>query len=198
MSLAGQRGGVDRDRLREALKQAASALKKGGARFALAGSYALWARGAPESEHDVDFAVPEEDTEQVAQILREAGFELTRPPEDWLFKVTVGGTTVDVLHRMAGAPVTAQTVERAEELEVLSIRMPVLDATDLVITKLNVLSEHHCDFGALLPSVRAVREQLDWARLRAETAGNDFAAAFCVLADRLGISGSADGSVGPA
>jgi hypothetical protein len=36
--------------------------------------------------------------------------------------------------------------------------------------------------------VRAVREQLDWPRLRKETAGNDFAAAFLFLTDRLGIS----------
>lgn len=188
MSAPGERAGADRDQLRAALKQTASVLKRGGAPFALAGSYALWARGAPESEHDVDFVVPEDDTEHAAQILADAGFALTRPPEDWLFKVAVAGTTVDVLHRMAGVPVTAATVARAETLEVLSIRMPVLDATDLVITKLNVLSEHHCDFGALLPSVRAVREQLDWRRVRAETERNDFAVAFCCLADRLGIS----------
>lgn len=188
MSLSGERAGPDRDQLREALKQTASTLKKGGAPFALAGSYALWVRGAPESEHDVDFVVAEDETEHAAQILADAGFGLTRPPEDWLFKVAVAGTTVDVLHRMAGAPVTADTIARAEEIEVLSIRMPVLDATDLVITKLNVLGEHHCDFAALLPSVRAVREQLDWRRVREATGGNDFAVAFCCLADRLGIS----------
>jgi hypothetical protein len=33
-----------------------------------------------------------------------------------------------------------------------------------------------------------VREQVDWARLRRETSGNDFAVAFLVLADRLEIS----------
>jgi hypothetical protein len=33
-----------------------------------------------------------------------------------------------------------------------------------------------------------VREQLDWAQLRAETADNDFAAAFLFLADRLGLT----------
>jgi hypothetical protein len=36
--------------------------------------------------------------------------------------------------------------------------------------------------------VRAVREQLDWSRLRAATADNDYAVAFLVLADRLGIA----------
>jgi hypothetical protein len=35
-----------------------------------------------------------------------------------------------------------------------------------------------------------VREQVDWDRLRAEVDGNDFAAAFLFLTDRLGIVGS--------
>jgi hypothetical protein len=33
-----------------------------------------------------------------------------------------------------------------------------------------------------------VREQVDWVRLRADTAENDFAVAFLVLAERLGIT----------
>jgi len=57
-----------------------------------------------------------------------------------------------------------------------------------VIQKLCALTEHHCDFASLLPSVRAVREQVDWDRVRADTAGNDFAAAFLVLVERLGIT----------
>lgn len=38
------------------------------------------------------------------------------------------------------------------------------------------------------PSVRAVRERLDWPLLRTETHDNDFAVAFLVLADRLGLT----------
>jgi hypothetical protein len=49
------------------------------------------------------------------------------------------------------------------------------------------LSERHCDFAKLLPAVRA--EQLDWERIRVETAGNDYAVAFLVLIDRLGPAG---------
>ena len=58
----------------------------------------------------------------------------------------------------------------------------------MVTEKLNSLNEHHCDFAALLPAMRAVREQVDWDRVRAETAENDFAVAFLVLTDRLGIT----------
>lgn len=66
--------------------------------------------------------------------------------------------------------------------------MPVLPVTDLLISKLRAMTEHYCDVGALLPHVRAVREQVDWERLRAEVAANDFALAFLFLTDRLGIS----------
>ena len=34
---------------------------------------------------------------------------------------------------------------------------------------------------------RALREQVDWKRVRREVADNDFAAVFIVLLDRLGI-----------
>ena len=46
----------DREELREALKLVAVALKESGVPFALTGGYAVWARGGPEPDHDVDFA----------------------------------------------------------------------------------------------------------------------------------------------
>lgn len=177
-----------RDSLRKALKETASALKHDGVPFALAGGYALWAHGAPESENDVDFVVAEEDTERAANVLADAGFEVVRPPEDWLFKACTDGVVVDLLHRIVGEPVTTEMLARSDEMDLLGIRLPVLPATDLLSSKLRAMTEHYCDFGALLPHVRAVREQLDWDRLRAEVEGNDFAAAFLYLADRLHIS----------
>ena len=57
----------------------------------------------------------------------------------------------------------------------------------MLIQKLRSLGEHHCDFAALLPAVRAIRELLDWDLIKAQTADNDFAVAFLVLAGRLGL-----------
>ncbi|MCV7260667.1 nucleotidyltransferase [Mycobacterium shimoidei] len=174
--------------LREALRCAASALKAHGPEFALAGSYALWVYGGPEPVHDVDFVVAEPDVEAAANTLGKAGFSIDRTPEDWLFKACLGGAVVDVLHRINGVAVTPELISSAEERDVLAIRLPVLEPTVVVIQKLCAMTEHHCDFAALLPSVRAVRERIDWDRVRAETAGNDFAVAFLVLTDRLGIT----------
>lgn len=154
----------------------------------MAGSYALWAYGAPEPVHDVDFVVAEADADAAALALSKAGFDITRTPEDWLFKAGIGAVTVDVLHRMNGVPVDADVVRSGEVRDVLAIPMPVLPPTKVVTVKLLSLNEHHCDFAALLPAVRAVRERVDWAQVRAETTGSHFAAAFLLLTDRLAIT----------
>jgi hypothetical protein len=176
------------DALREALKQAASALKRRGPQFALAGSYALWVHGSPEPVHDVDLAVAEDDADAAAATLAAAGFEIERTPEDWLLKAHMADVVVDVLHRLNGKPVNKDLLSRSDVHEVLAVRMPVLRPTDIVTVKLRSLSEHYCDFATLLPIVRAVREQLDWPTIRRDTVDNDFAAAFLFLTDRLGIS----------
>jgi hypothetical protein len=178
-----------RDAMREALRRAASALKADGVPFALAGSYALWVHGAPEGDHDVDLAVPEDDVEAAAASLTAAGFTVERPPEDWLFKAWLDGVLVDVLHRLVGDPVDRDQLARAEEHDVLGVRMPVLPPTHIMITKLLSLTEQYCDFTALLPYARAVREQLDWEQVRAQTADHPYAEAFVFLLDRLGVSG---------
>lgn len=176
------------DELRDALKRAASAFKAHGPDFALAGSYALWVYGGPEPVHDVDFVVAETDADAAAATLKDAGFRIDRTPEDWLLKACVGDAVVDVLHRLNGVPVDVATVQSADEVDVLAIRMPVLSPTQVVTEKLCSLNEHHCDFASLLPGVRAVRERVDWDQVRTASAQNDFAVAFLVLTDRLRIT----------
>ena len=177
----------DREEIRDLLKRVAVALKQGDVPFALCGGYAAWVRGAPEPDHDADFLVSAAEAERAAKVLAEAGLEVVDPAEDWLTKVVQGGSFVDVLWRTCGIPVEQDLIDRAEDMPVLSVHMPVLEATDIIVTKLMALDEHYCDYGRLLPVARALREQVDWDRVRREVAGNDFAAVFLVLLDRLGI-----------
>jgi hypothetical protein len=172
--------------LREGLKRVAVALKETGIPFALAGGYAGWARGAPERTHDVDFLVAEGRAEEAAEELTRRGLEVFHPPEDWLFKVATDGVTVDLLLRTAGAS-TDELLQEASELSVLSVRMPVLSATDVVSEKLAALDEHLCDFAAVLPTIRALREQVDWAVVRRRADGQPFAEAMLFLLERLSI-----------
>lgn len=173
--------------LREALKTVAVALKQSGVPFALMGGYAAWARGGPEPDHDVDFLVADEDADQVAQFLADEDLDVVQPPEDWLFKVFANGAMVDIIHGPVGGPVHRAEVERATTMEVLSVEMPVLEATQLVVHKLAALDEHYCDVAKVLPMLRALREQVDWRRVERETADNDFAVMVLFLVRRLGI-----------
>lgn len=182
------RGDVQRG-LREALKTVAVALKEIEVPFALAGSYGLWARGGPEPEHDVDFLVAEDDAPRVMERLAEHGLQVVQPPEDWLFKVFIGQSMVDILFRTAGTPVTRKHFEGVDEIEVESVAMPVLSATTLMIDKMLAMEEHACNLTAALPAARAVREQIDWERVRTSVKDNPYASAFLYLLDRLHITG---------
>lgn len=173
--------------LREALKRVAVALKETGVPFALMGGYAVWARGGPEPDHDVDFMVADADAEKTAELLAEKGFRVEHPPEDWLFKVFVEDSMVDVIFRDSGVPAERSVVQDADEIEVLSVTMPVLSATELLVQKMNAMSEHKCDFADMLPVTRSLREQVEWRRVREETADNDFAVTFLFLLERLQI-----------
>lgn len=182
---------VSQQQLRLALRRAASALKEHGVAFALAGGYALWVRGAPEPEHDVDLVISEPDVQSAAECLEAAGFQIERPPEDWLFKAYLDGAMVDVLHRLNTVPVGPELVRSAQPHEVLGLHIPVLGSNQVIASRLLALTERYCDFSRLLPGVRAVREQLDWNEIESRTAHNDFAVAFLFLVRRLGIADAA-------
>jgi hypothetical protein len=174
--------------LRDGLKRVAVALKETGLPFALAGGYAAWVHGAPEPLHDVDFLVLEDDVAEAREQLCRRGFDVVTPPEDWLFKVAVDEVVVDVLFRVQGDD-PKRMLQDAEELSVLSVVMPVLTATDIVSEKLLALDEHYCDVAAVLPVLRALREQVDWPEVRRRADGAPFAEAVLFLADRLRIVG---------
>ncbi|WP_270888191.1 nucleotidyltransferase family protein [Pedococcus sp. 5OH_020] len=186
--------GQDQENLRTALKAVAVALKESGLPFALTGGYAVWALGGPEPDHDVDFIVAEQDAAEAVRVLADKDFDVVQPPEDWLFKVYLDGALVDVIFRAAGRSAVREDLERAVPLEVLSVQMPVLPATDLIVGKLSVLREQYCDFSRLLPVARALREQVDWEHVARETKDNDFAAALLFLLRRLDV---VPGAAGP-
>jgi hypothetical protein len=177
----------ERDEIRDLLKRTAVALKEADVPFALCGGYAAWVRGAPEPDHDADFLVPESEAERATKVLEDAGLDVHDPPEDWLTKVVRGGSFVDVIWRTCGHPVESHLIERADIMPVLSVQMPVLRATDIVVTKLMALDEHYCDFSRMLPVARALREQVDWETVRREVATNDFAVVFLQLLERLRV-----------
>ncbi|GGO65408.1 nucleotidyltransferase [Nonomuraea cavernae] len=175
------------DAILDTLKRASSGLKDAGVKFALAGGCAAYARGAAPSLHDVDFVLTEHDVPAALDALRGLGFQTAKPPEDWLVKAFDEGRLVDLIFRVSDRPITDELLDRAEPMKASAVIVPVLEATDLVISWLLPLSEHACDYGGLLPQVRALREQVDWTRVATVTADSPYAATFLTLLERLGV-----------
>ncbi|WP_258724535.1 nucleotidyltransferase family protein [Cellulomonas sp. NS3] len=178
----------DREAMHDGLRLVAVALGQADIPYALCGGYAAWARGAPEPDHDADFLIREEDADVARVAIAEAGLEVIDPAEDWLFKAFHKGELIDILFRMTGEAVDDGMFERADRIEVLAVRMPVLSATDVLSSKLRVLGEHYCDFSRLLPVARALREQIDWEVVRREVGDNPYARAFLFLLDDLRVT----------
>jgi hypothetical protein len=173
------------------LKRASAALRDAGVPFLLGGSLASWARGGPETRHDLDLMVKPEDAERALEVLTGIGMKPERPPEGWLFKAWDGDVLVDVIFAPKGLEMTDEVLERGEELEVLAIRIPVMSLEDMLATKLLALDEHSLDYSPLVQIVRALREQIDWEAVRSRTAGSPYAKPFFVLVEELGIAPAA-------
>jgi hypothetical protein len=122
-----------------------------------------------------------------------------RPPEEWLAKAWDGEVTVDLIFRLLGlGDVTVETIEAAEQMQVLAIRMPVMAIEDILVAKLLSVSEQNLDYGPPLEMGRSLRERIDWAQVRVRTSTSPYGRAFFALLEELGVlpmgSGEARGA----
>jgi putative nucleotidyltransferase-like protein len=175
-------------RLLETMRRAAATLRDAGIDFALAGGIAIYARGGPATEHDVDLLLREEDAERALRVLEENGFRSERPPEGWLYKAFDRDEMVDLIFAPNGRPeVVDDLLRRAELLEVFAITVKVMTVTDVLESKLLTLKEHELSYDGLLEIARACREQIEWERLRERAATNPYTKAFFTLIDELDL-----------
>ena len=169
------------------LKKVAAALRAADVPFLLGGSLASWARGGPESRHDLDLMIKRDDVERAIEALTAAGMRADDPPEEWLVKAWDGDVLVDLIFSPKGLPIDDEVIARGDEMSVLSMEMRVMAIEDVLITKLMAITEHSLRFEGLLAIARALREQIDWAQVRSATASSPFARAFFVLLEGLEI-----------
>src|SRR5690242_13101108 len=173
----------DFEALLNAMKKAAGALRDAEVPFVLGGGLACWARGAPKTEHDVDFLVRPEDAERAQRALADAGMRTETPPEGWLLKAYDGDVLIDLIFSPQGGPVGDETFARAEELEVYATRLKVAALEDVLVQKLLALTEQQPDYSSVLEIARSLREQVDWDDVRRRTEDAPFAKAFFTLLD---------------
>src|SRR5919202_317202 len=74
------------EQLVQTARKAGATLRDAEVPYALGGGLAAWARGGPETEHDVDLLVKPEDAERAQEALAKAGMRTEKPPEGWLLK----------------------------------------------------------------------------------------------------------------
>jgi hypothetical protein len=173
----------------DTLKKCAAALRDAGIPYMLGGGVAAWARGGPESVHDVDIMVKPAEAEAALSALERIGFKPERPPEGWLLKAWDEDVLVDLIFKPQGMEIDDNALERAEVMNVKSQEMPVMALEDVISTKLLALNERWLDYDQLLHIARACREQIDWEEIRRRTDESPFARAFFVIVDGLGITG---------
>ena len=169
------------------LKKVAGLLREADVPFLLGGGLATWARGGPESGHDLDLMLKQPDAERALQVLSDAGFRTERPPEGWLYKAFDDEILVDLIFEPSGQPIQNEVFERAEELNVAAVPMLVMSLEDVFVTKLTALREHELDYDSIVQMARPVREQVDWDTVRERTEDSPYAAAFFTLIEELGI-----------
>ena len=173
--------------IEHALKRAAAALNQADIPFLLGGSLASWARGGPETRHDLDLMIKPADVERALEALSEAGMRPERPPEAWLVKAWDGDTLVDLIYCPKGLPMDDDVFARGEALSVLGMEIRVMALEDVMATKLMALTEHSLRYESLLQIARALREQIDWEAVRSRTVSSPFARAFFTLLEGLEI-----------
>jgi len=175
------------DELLETLKNVAGLLRDAEVPFLLGGGLAVWARGGPETVHDIDLMLQPSEADRALKVLAKAGLRIEQPPEGWLYKAYDGDVMIDLIFGPSGQPIEDAVFGRAEELNVNAVPMRVMALEDVFVTKLTAMREHELDYESVVQMARPVREQVNWDEVRRRTDGSPYAAAFFTLGEELGI-----------
>lgn len=188
-------GSAPAEQLLKAMMDVAAVLRNAEVPYLLAGSFAVWARGGPAHDTDLDFAIKPADVDRAVDALEAAGMERKPTPEEWLRKVCDGDVQVDLIYNPAGLEIDDEVLERGDDIEVNGMTFRVMAIDDVMTTKLFAFKEHYLDYEDALEMARMLREQIDWDELRRRCADYAYAKPFFTLAEELGVIEKPDGDV---
>jgi predicted nucleotidyltransferase len=188
-------GSAPAEELLRVMMDVAAVLRDAEIPYLLAGSFAVWARGGPAHDTDLDFVIKRDDIDRTVEALEAAGFEREPTPEEWLQKVSEGDVQVDLIYDPAGLEIDDDVLGRGDDIEVNGMTFRVMAVDDVMTTKLFAFKEHYLDYESALEMARTMREQIDWDELRRRCEDYPYAQPFFTLAEELGVVERPDGEV---
>jgi hypothetical protein len=138
--------------------------------FAVSGAFALQVHtGIWRSTKDIDLFLAPEDMSTATCCLQKDGFRCRVKDAVWLHKARRNGFFVDLITGMSNAVITVERswIERARPAMVLGVRVRVLAAEELLVSKLFVVRRERFDGADIAHIVYASRGSLDWDRILA-------------------------------
>src|SRR5438477_3667755 len=138
--------------------------------YAVSGAFALQVHtGIWRATKDIDLFLAPEDVSAATCCLQKDGFRCKTKDRVWLHKAHRNGFFVDLITGMSNAVITVERswIDRAKPAMVLDIRVRVLAAEELLVSKLFVVRRERFDGADIAHIVYASQGNLDWDRILA-------------------------------
>lgn len=145
-------------------------LQAAGVQFLVGGAYAFaHYTGIARHTKDLDLFVRNTDIERTVQALQSAGYRAEHVFSHWLAKAVHGDDAVDVIHNSGNGlcPVEDDWFHHAIHAEVLSTRVQLMPAEEMIWQKAYIMERERFDGADVIHLIRARGQQLDWDRLLA-------------------------------
>jgi hypothetical protein len=136
--------------------------------YAVSGAFALQVHtGIWRATKDIDLFLAPEDVSAATCCLQKDGFRCKTKDRVWLHKAHRNGFFVDLITGMSNAVITVERswIDRAKPAMVLDVRVRVLAAEELLVSKLFVVRRERFDGADIAHIVYASQGNLDWDRI---------------------------------
>ena len=153
---------------REVYKRALEALNAAGARYVVAGAYAIYEHtGIYRKTKDLDLFFEPSAVVAAARAVRDAGFTTRLEDQHWLAKATSGEYFVDLIFGMGNgvAPIDAGWIEHSSAGILAATPVRIAPPEELIWHRLFISERHRHDMADILHLMLCQGDTLDWPRL---------------------------------